>query len=104
MSRLPADVSGRYCFSWGNQFYEQWKDGRPVTLGECLAACYGVGAARIWRINVDETLTLIVDNAGSATAVVYVPIGRRIDRRCVTRSSGLVGSLAASTRLVRDAA
>jgi hypothetical protein len=97
-------MSGRYCFSWGNQFYERWKDGRPVTLGECLAACYGVGAARIWRINVDETLTLIVDHAGSATAIVYVPSGRRIDRRCVPRSSGPVVVPSVSSLLVRGAA
>ena len=44
-SRRPGEVSGRYCFSWGNQFYERWRDGRPVTLGDCVEACYGVGAA-----------------------------------------------------------
>jgi hypothetical protein len=65
--RGPAEVSGRYCFSWGNQFYERWNDGRPVTLADCLAACYGVGAARIWRINADETISLVVERAGSAT-------------------------------------
>ncbi len=79
--RRPAEVSGRYCFSWGTQFYERWRDGRPVTLGECLDACYGVGAARIWRINADETISLVVEQAGSATELVYAPTGRRLRRR-----------------------
>jgi hypothetical protein len=79
--RRPAEVSGRYCFSWGNQFYERWRDGRPVTLGECLDACYGVGAAQIWRINADETISLVVEQAGSDVEVVYAPTGRRIRRR-----------------------
>ena len=80
--RCPAaQVSGRYCFSFGNQFYEHWRDGRPVSLGDCLRACYGVGAARIWRINADETLTLVVERAGSDVELVYAPTGRRIRRR-----------------------
>ncbi len=79
--RPAAEVSGRYCFSWGNQFYESWKNGRPVTLGECLTACYGVGAARIWRINGDGTLALVVERAGSDVEIVYAPTGRRIRRR-----------------------
>ena len=80
-SRRPGEVSGRYCFSWGNQFYERWRDGRPVTLGDCVEACYGVGAARIWRINGDETLSLVVEDAGNATMIVHAPSGRRIRRR-----------------------
>ncbi|WP_433531256.1 hypothetical protein ACQPYA_03860 [Micromonospora sp. CA-263727] len=77
----PARVSGLYCFSWGNQFYERWRDGRPVTLVDCLDACYGVFSARIWRINTDDTLTLVVVDAGSATEITHVPTGRRIRRR-----------------------
>ncbi|GIF74162.1 MULTISPECIES: hypothetical protein [Asanoa] len=74
-------ASGLYCFSWGNQFYERWRDGRPVSLADCLDACYGVFAARIWRINTDETLTLVVEDAGSATEITHVPTGRPIRRR-----------------------
>jgi hypothetical protein len=76
-----GEVSGRYCFSFGNQFYEHWRDGQAVNLADCLDACYGVGAARIWRINTDETLTLVVADAGNATAIVHAPTGRRIRRR-----------------------
>lgn len=76
-----GEVSGRYCFSFGNQFYERWRDGRPVSLGDCLRACYGVAAARIWRINSDETITLVVDRAGSDVEIVYARTGRRIRRR-----------------------
>lgn len=57
------------------------RDGRPFTLVEALRETYGVGQTRILRTDG----TVVVRDAGSATAVEYAPTGRKITRRARRR-------------------
>ena len=70
-----------YTFSLGSQHYERWRDGRPFTLMEAMREVFGVGAATVYRVNPDATLTVVVCNAGSSTAIVHAPTGRTLARR-----------------------
>lgn len=77
----PAQAAKMYCFRFGNQWYDAHRGGRPLGLGDCLDATYGVGAAAIYRIEADDTLTLLVADAGNSWEIVHAPTGRRIRRR-----------------------
>lgn len=77
----PAEAAKMYCFRFGNQWYDAHRGGRPLGLGDCLDATYGVGAAAIYRIDADDTLTLLVADAGNSREIVHAPTGRRIRRR-----------------------
>ncbi|MEN3308852.1 MAG: hypothetical protein V7603_5054 [Micromonosporaceae bacterium] len=80
-SAAPAPAATMYCFRFGNQWYDAHRGGRPLGLGDCLDATYGVASAAIYRVEADDTLTLLVDDAGNSREIVHAPTGRRIRRR-----------------------
>lgn len=60
-------MSGLYAVSWGPQFFETHvDDGTPISLIEAITESRGVGAARLWRINPDGSVTPLLRNIGSA--------------------------------------
>lgn len=78
-----------YAFSYGPEVYDAHRDGSPISLVAAVHATYGVGAARIYRIQADGTLLTIVRDAGSAYAVTYVPKERRIVRKRLVRAESV---------------
>jgi ferric-dicitrate binding protein FerR (iron transport regulator) len=62
-----------YLIQLGHIVY-QHKDGSPFTLPEAMREVYGVGQARILRL--DGTPAVL--NAGSSSEVMHAPSGRRV--------------------------
>lgn len=67
-----------YGFTIDHRLFTATRDGRPLSLTDCLAAVHGTGNATVVRLADGAT---VVRRAGSSTEVEYAPTGRRITRR-----------------------
>ncbi len=76
-----------YAFQIDHVIYEgPGKDGSPLTLVRAMREVYGVGNARVLRLDADGDYRVVVRNAGSSVEVQHAPSGRLLRRRLTERA------------------